>query len=246
MLRRWDCLTSAEIGDIVASGMDMAVLPVGATEQHGAHLATGTDTVSAEELLWRAAERSGVLVLPALPYGCSLGHTEQWPGTISLHPTTLTQIALEVTRWVCKSGIRKVLYLSGHATNGPALESAILQLRYELPHCRFRQLTPWQVSARAGALYARDAADFHANRGETSLLMKLRPDLVRPALRSDEADVTPGLVWSYPMPATTRSGVVGRPTEASVEDGAMMVDIVVEDLAGLLAAALAEDWPRLS
>ena len=246
MLRRWDHLTSAEIGMAVASGIDMAVLPVGATEQHGAHLATGTDTISAEEIVWRAAERSGrTLVLPALPYGCSLGHTEKWPGTISLHPTTLTQVALEVARWACRSGVRKVLFVSGHATNGPPIDSAILQLRYELPDCRFRQLGLWHISDRALKLYSRDGADFHANRGETSLLLAMRPELVRLEAVVDEEDVTPGLVWSYPMPATTRSGVVGRPSEATARDGAEMLEILVEDLSSLLSRAAREDWPKL-
>ncbi len=72
----WEQLTSEEIGAHVAAGMDLAILPVGATEQHGPHLGTGTDTISAEWVARRAAERTGALVLPAIPYGCSLGHTE--------------------------------------------------------------------------------------------------------------------------------------------------------------------------
>jgi creatinine amidohydrolase len=61
----------------------------------------------------------------------------------------------------------------------------------------------------------------------------------------DIPDVTPGTHFSYAMPATTPTGVVGRPSEASVEDGAMMVRTIVADLADWLKAALAEDWPVL-
>ena len=50
MAQRWDLMTSAEIGALVASGFDLALLPVGATEQHGPHLATGCDTISPEEI----------------------------------------------------------------------------------------------------------------------------------------------------------------------------------------------------
>lgn len=46
MTRRWDMMTSEEIGQVVADGMDLAIFPVGATEQHGPHLATGCDTIS--------------------------------------------------------------------------------------------------------------------------------------------------------------------------------------------------------
>jgi creatinine amidohydrolase len=243
---RWETMTSAEIGAHVGAGRDLAILPVGATEQHGAHLATGTDTISAEEVAVRAAAEVGCLVLPALPYGCSLGHTHKWPGTISLHPTTLTLVVVEIARWAVQSGVRRLLFLSGHATNGPSLASAILQLRYELPEARFAQMALWDISARARGLYLRDGEDIHANRGETSVLLCARPDMVRMAEARDVDDVTPGLFWSYPMPRTTESGVVGRPTEASAEDGRLMIETMVADLAERLRQAAAEPWPEVA
>lgn len=241
----WENMTSREIGDLIGSGMDMAVLPVGATEQHGSHLGTGTDTVSAVLLAREATARAGVLLLPAIPYGCSLGHTERWPGTLTLGPITLTQVVLEVARWALKSGIRKLIMFSGHATNAPSLASAILQLRYESPEARFRQLAIWDLSQRAMALYTRDGADIHANRGETSLLLHYAPEMVRMEHAFDVHDVTPGLVWNYDMPRTTPNGVVGRPTESTMADGSMMAEILTEDLTNLLVAGLREPWPDI-
>ena len=86
----WERLTLEEVGAAADAGA-VVVLPVGATEQHGPHLATGTDTISAALVSHRAAARTGDIVLPALPYGCSLGHGDRWPGTISLHPVTMAQ-----------------------------------------------------------------------------------------------------------------------------------------------------------
>ena len=242
---RWDMLTSPEIGDIVAGGMDMAIFPIGATEQHAAHLATGTDTISAATVATLAAERAGVLVVPPLPYGCSHGHTEKWPGTISLDPVTLTDVICDVSKWVSRSGIKRIIYLSGHATNGPSLGSAILRLRYEEPQMRFRQLGLWDISKRAMDLYTRDAEDFHANRGETSLLLHAAPEMVRMDKALDVTDVTPGLVFQYPPPRTTPTGAVGNPSEATAEDGRMMLDILVDDFTQLLLKALAEKWPEI-
>ncbi len=239
----WDQLTSEEIGARVRAGMDMAVLPIGATEQHGPHLATGTDTISADWVARRAADRHGILVLPAIPYGCSLGHTDTWPGTLSLSPMTLTTVVLEVARWALKSGIRRLLFFSGHATNGPSLGSAVLQLRHEAPHARFRQIGIWEISPRVLDLYTRDGADVHANRGETSLLLHAAPEMVRMEKAFDVPDVTPGCIWSYDMTRTTPTGVVGRPTEATSDDGAAMADALITDLAAMLEAALREDWP---
>lgn len=242
---RWDSCTSTEIGNLIRDGMDLAVLPVGATEQHGPHLGTGTDTISAQWVAEQAAERAGVLVLPSIPYGCSLGHTDRWPGTVSLGPITLTQVVLEVSRWALMSGVRRLLMFSGHATNAPSLGSAVLQLRYEAPQARFRQMGIWEVSPRVTALYCRDGADVHANRGETSLLMHAAPHLVRPGSAFDVADVTPGRIWSYDMTRTTPTGVVGRPTEASAEDGKLMAAALVDDFTALLQAARQEDWPAV-
>lgn len=236
-------MTSKEIGEAVAGGMNLALFPVGATEQHGPHLATGTDTISPEEIAWRVSERTNVLVLPALPYGLSLGHRDQWPGTLSLHPQTLTQVMVEIGRWVVASGFTKLIFLSGNGPNAPPLESARLQLRYEFPKCRFRVISLFDASARLAAAYTRDGADIHANQGETSLLMHLRPEMVRAELAVDEPDVTPGLVFSYDMPATTRSGVVGHARRASAEDGRALAEMLVEDIAAIVRRALAEEWP---
>jgi creatinine amidohydrolase len=92
--------------------------------------------------------------------------------------------------------------------------------------------------------YFSDASDIHANRGETSLLMHLRPAAVRPHERADADDVTVGRVFSYDMPATTVSGVVGRPSLASPADGAKLTQMLVEDLSAIVRTALAEEWPK--
>jgi creatinine amidohydrolase len=241
--RRWELMTSAEIGDAVGKGMDLALLPVGATEQHGPHLATGCDTISPDEIAWRVSERTGVVVMPAIPYGISLGHTSRWPGTVSLHPQTLTQVVLEIARWVMASGFSKLIMLNGNGPNAPALECARIQLRYEFPRCRFRVLSLFDCSARVQQHYFSDAADIHANRGETSLLMHVRPAAVRPDAAVDEEDVTPGKIFSYDMPSTTATGVVGRPSLASPQDGAKLSQMLVDDLSAIVQAALIEPWP---
>ena len=135
---RWASRTLEEIAGAAQAGA-IAVLPVGATEQHGPHLATGTDTFFAERVSLDAAAQTGDLVLPPLAYGCSLGHTAHWPGTVSLHPRTLTAVVLEVGRWVHASGIGKFVIVNGHATNGPPCQSAVLELRHELPDFYFCQ-----------------------------------------------------------------------------------------------------------
>jgi creatinine amidohydrolase len=233
-----------EIGAAAAAGA-VAVLPVGATEQHGPHLATGTDTLLADHVAGAAAERTGDVVLPALAYGCSLGHTDRWPGTLSLHPATMTGVVVEVGRWTHASGFRKLVIVNGHATNGPPCQSAILQLRHELPDLRPRFVSIFDLTPEIAARYTEDAPDFHANEAETSMVLHLDDSQVRPGQAVDEPDRTVGRVLSYPMPAVTSSGVVGAPTTASAERGAALVEQLVDALAELLRRARAERDPEL-
>jgi len=233
-----------EIGEAAAAGA-VAVLPVGATEQHGAHLPTGTDTLLAAHVAETAAEQTGDIVLPPLAYGCSLGHTDHWPGTLSLHPTTMTAVVVEIGRWVRGSGFSKLVIVNGHATNGPPCQSAILQLRHELPDLRARFVSIFDLTPAIAERYTEDAPDFHANEAETSMLLHLAEAQVRPERAVDEADRTVDRVLSYPMPAVTRSGVVGTPSGASPERGAALVEQLVAAMADLLRRARAEQDPEL-
>src|SRR5260221_11883537 len=216
---RWELMTSDELRDSVAAGMALALFPVGAKEQHGPHLATGTDTLSPEEIAWRVSDNTGAVVLPALAYGLSLGHTSHWPGTLSLHPQTMSQVIVEIGRWVVASGFKRLIFLSGNGPNSPPLESARLQLRYEFPQCRFRVLSLFGCAPSAHKAYTRDGLDIHANQAETSILMHLRPEMVRADRLVDEPDVTPGLVFSYDMKARTRTGVLRHPGPACATAG---------------------------
>jgi creatinine amidohydrolase len=237
-------MTMDDVGENAAAGA-VAVLPVGATEQHGAHLATGTDTLLADHVAAEAAERTGDVVLPALPYGCSLGHTAHWPGTLSLHPRTMTAVVVELGHWTHASGFRKLVIVNGHATNGPPCQSAILELRHELPDMRARFVSIFDLTPEIAARYTEDAPDFHANEAETSMLLHLADSQVRLERAVDEPDRTVGLVLSYAMPAVTRSGVVGAPSTASRARGAELVAQLVDALAELLSRARAEQDPEL-
>jgi creatinine amidohydrolase len=241
---RWASRTLEGIERAASAGA-VAVLPVGATEQHGPHLATGADTFFAERVAVDAAARTGDLVLPPLAYGCSLGHTSRWPGTISLHPRTLAAVVGEIGRWVHDSGIKKLVLVNGHATNGPPCQSAILELRHELPDFRLRFVSLFDLSPEIAARYTEDAPDFHANEAETSLMLHLETDHVQQDRIVDEPDRTVGLVFQYPVPVTTRSGVVGTPSTASAPRGQELHAHLVEALVDLLTKARAEHDPTL-
>jgi len=140
-------------------------------------------------------------------------------------------------------GMRKLVIINGHGTNGPPWLSAMLELGRELPDFRLRFVSLFDLSPAIAARYAEDAPDFHANEAETSLMLHLEPDHVRPDRIVDEPDRTVGLVFQYPVPATTRSGVVGTPSTASAARGQELHAGLVEAFVDLLTKARAEKDP---
>jgi creatinine amidohydrolase len=238
----WLDMTRDEVGAAALAGA-VAVLPVGAVEQHGPHLPTGTDTMLAEHAVAAAVMRTDDVALPAVSYGCSLGHTEHWPGTISLSVSTLIEVMTDIGRWVHASGFRKLVVINSHATNGPPCQSSLLALRYEFPNLHSRFVSLYDVTPDAAAGYLADAEDPHANSAETSMLMHIAPKLTHLDRAVDEADRTIGRVLTYSMPAVTSSGVVGRPTTASVEAGRDLFNVIVDGVIDVLVRARAETLP---
>ena len=89
MTMEWSKTTWDELPAKLESANFSAILPIGATEQHGPHMGCGMDYVLADVLCKAVAEKTEVPMLPTMPYGCSIGHSQKWPGTIALQPITL-------------------------------------------------------------------------------------------------------------------------------------------------------------
>ncbi|GAS97480.1 creatininase [Mycolicibacterium canariasense] len=239
---QWSELTRDAVSAAAQSGA-VAVLPVGAVEQHGPHLPTGTDALLADRAVASAIQRTDAVALPVVTYGCSLGHTDHWPGTLSLSVSTMTELLNDIGRWVYASGFRKFVVVNSHATNGPPCQSSLLALRYELPEMRTRFVSLYDITPRATQGYLGDADDPHANEAETSMVLHLSPELVHLDRAVDEVDRTVGRVLTYAMPDVTVSGVVGRPTEASAPSGEALFTAIVDGIADLLIRARAETEP---
>lgn len=240
----WERLTWCEIAAL-RERVDMVILPVGSTEQHGPHLSMDTDTVSAATVAAAVSARTGVPVLPAIPYGCSLGHSRRWPGTISLDPGTLTQMVTQVLRWAHHAGFRRMLILNGHVTNWAPLRCALEHLRAEFDDCLVALRDVGGVSARVRATYSADGDDWHANCAETSLMLAVAPDRVRPGemSRADDPDRTGGLLFAHPVNRTSTNGVTGTPSRATRQAGERLLAMVVDDLSTQVRAGLREEPP---
>lgn len=167
----WDELTWSEIADLRDRGKDLVILPVGATEQHSLHLPVGVDTFSVSAVAQGVSAQTGFPILPPLAYGCSLGHTQKWAGTISLRPETLSAIILEIAEWIVGAGFSRLVLLNGHYTNWAPLRCGLENIRHKYPDLRIALRSIWEISAEIQQLYEQDAVNFHANCAETFSLM---------------------------------------------------------------------------
>lgn len=113
-------MTWLEIQERVKS-CDIAVIPLGAMEQHGNHLPVGTDTFQAYEMARRAlkqvADDVGAVLLPGVDYG-STTSTRFFPGTVNLSPKILIAYVLALMDGLYHQGFRRFIMVNGHGGNG--------------------------------------------------------------------------------------------------------------------------------
>lgn len=243
---RWGLLTMDELAAL--GPRTVALLPVGATEQHGPHLPTATDTIIASWMCEQAARRCSVraVVLPPVAVGCSFGHGHGLPGTLSVGPEHLAEEVREVITWAARTtGVERVVVLNAHVGNAGALDVATDHLRLHHPELRTAVRTWAGLDPEVAAEARRDASDWHANRAETAVMMAIAPHLVRTErlATADDPDRTGDLVFRYTAGSLSRNGVTGRPSEATPELGHELAERTVAALARLLERAAAEEPP---
>lgn len=243
--RRWSEMAWPELGAALAAEPEVGLVPVGAVEQHGPHLPTGTDTIVASALCDRAGARSDALVLPAIGLGCSFGHGTAFPGTLSLSPETLIAVVRQYAEWAATSGLTKLLFVNAHMGNSPALLSATDHLRLLRPDLQTGIVNWWEASPAVTALTVADAADLHANRAETSLMLAVAPQLVRlqELDDADDPDRTEDLVFRYNASSLSTNGVTGRPSEATHDLGEELLEAVVTEIAARAERGRGEEPP---
>ena len=142
----------------------LLAVPVGSCEQHGPHLPLATDTIIAEALAAELAQRRpGVVVGPTLTITAS-GEHAGFAGTLSIGTAAMSQVVVELVRsadWAAG-----VVLVNGHGGNADAVDHAVATLAAE-----GRDVLSWWPDVPGG--------DAHAGRTETSLMLALRPELVR-------------------------------------------------------------------
>lgn len=241
-----DRLSWPEVGRQAARD-PIAVVPLGALEQHGPHLPLAMDTIAVEHVV-RAAALSvpaDVVVLPTLPYGMSSHHLA-FPGTISIDACTLTDTLAAFVEGVAGAGVRKVALVSHHGGNFASMTDVVRRFADRAPGLlvrAFDDLSRYLEIERAAAQRAGlevCASDIHAGAIETSIMLELGGGRLPRAWEgvdghcSDDVEtVTRAL--SDGVQALSASGVLGDPGSASAVAGREILDALRDELASWLA-----------
>jgi creatinine amidohydrolase len=238
--RRLESLAWPELAAALAAGERTALVPLGATEQHGPHLPFATDTWIGDALALRLAERlPEAIALPTLSFGCSREHLA-FPGTIDLRPATLAAVLADVMASLVRHGFAGAFVFSAHGGNHGELAAMLPALRAAAAPMWVGAFTDQGAIAATLARVAADAgiapevAGHHAGEAETSIVMALRPDAVRTGALAPghTARVDDPQRLFYPsLRDHSASGTVGDPRAASAVRAAAYLDAWVDVLA---------------
>jgi creatinine amidohydrolase len=231
---------------------DTVVLaPIAACEQHSRHLPTWTDTLLVTAVAEGVEGRlpRAVLLLPTLWLGAS-GHHLRFGATLSAEVDTHVDMLCDLLVPLLEDGYRRVLVLNGHGGNIDTMHVALRRLQ---PCYRDRLLTAasyWELAGEELAALAEGPrkAMGHACEFETSLVLALRPELVRrEEIRDDPPDDDPalrGLFLADDMRQRTDHGAVGYPERASADKGRRFLAAAVERTAAVVEALLRRPLPH--
>lgn len=242
---RWAELDWTAIPDAVQPWR-AAIIPIGAIEQHGPHLPLSVDTEIDTAVTELVSALTGVPVVPPVAVGVSASHGS-FPGTLSYRPETLIAVMEDLTDSLYRSGVRQFVFISGHIWNIGALDVATEKLRTRYDDVRARSIgyVSMYPGPEVDGHVTHGRGLMHANFFETSVMLHLRPDLVRMDRAVSHHDVDS--FWDYRMDQVSDTGVWGRDVEqASAGHGAAEFDRCVLTTARAIAAAVREPDPTPS
>ena len=241
-------LTSTEAARRTNERRTAAIVPTGAVEQHGPHLPLNTDLLIAEAVAKEVAGSAEGVTAEPLAYGCSWHHTS-FGGTVSVRTTTFISLVFDVCRSLSDSGFVPVL-LNGHHGNKAPLQVALTDLAET--GVRAYAFSYFDLLAGVLAEIFPDPSSSvgHACAMETSMIMHLRPELVK---REDMPHGGTPPTWPdphmfggdnvsvvRPFEEINPTGVIGRPEEASAEKGEQLFRAAVARSSEAVAKILTE------
>ena len=239
-------LSAATWPEIRDCESDLAVLPVGSTEQHGPHAPLGTDTLTATAVAeagvaaYREQAGEDVPIAPPIPVGVAAEH-RAFDGTLWVSPDTFRAYVRETVASLAHHGFDRVVIVNGHGGNTDALREVTGTISredaaYTIAFTWFDSIDTEEEMGHGGPV-------------ETSLISHLDRAAIRedelPAAREEAGDGWGEWVASvnlaHDSDAFSDNGVVGDPTDATAELGERLLTRSSNALAEVLVAVDGRD-----
>lgn len=254
MAKLWQEMVWKDIYKI-SQDCDIALLPIGSTEQHGFHCPTGVDWFNAFEISKRVSDKTGVIVAPPIPYGSHPYFHYGFVGTIPIRATVQIELVRDIVKGLVNSGFNKIIIVQAHG-QWWALATAMHEIALEVN--AFLAVATWWELASETIKKVCSTPFKHADEVETSVCLELYENLVdmskaegdnlEPYIRKDliRPSVFPENIESFPIESITsvpqesvnmKIGSPGDPKLATKKKGKAIVDsainkvvILIEDL----------------
>ncbi|MBI5380561.1 MAG: GNAT family N-acetyltransferase [Opitutae bacterium] len=224
--------------DWQTSTTDVLVLPVGAFEQHGAHLPLATDAIEADFFGRMIAEALGAALLPALRIATSMEHTG-FRGSFSLRPETLMQVIRDLADEAARQNFRIVVVANFHGGNH-CLTPVCRDLNRRDGPVKLLLVDVWEFADPAfDSTHGRPGLNLHAAELETSLMLAIAPEWVRGPVadavaQTDTIPLTQKELTTFGVGHLNPHGVVGWPSGASREKGEALIASIRQRLVPVL------------
>ena len=212
----------------------IVILPLGAVEEHGAHLPLCTDSIQPEYIAEEVAKLTNALIAPPIRYGhCS--STRNFPGTLSLSFDTIRYLIYDILSELIRQGFRKIVVLSGHAGRAhmTALRLAAKEIIDE-HDVKLLVLSDYEI---AYTVLDEEIVknDGHSGLIETARMLAIREDLVKDKDKRKAAHpkFPKFMILKHPEKYFP-SGVMGDPTRATKEKGKEINEIIVKEMVKLI------------
>jgi creatinine amidohydrolase len=246
---------SAPMINALDKAKTVVVIPTGATEQHGPHLPTGTDSLIGQGIVDALDKAMGgkLLVTPMLSVTCSEHHMP-FGGTLTISHETYKTGVMETIGSLYKIGFRRFVIHNSHGGNRAVGGVIAEKCAFAFPEASVVFATWFSVASAALKPLVEGAypAVGHACEFETSVMLHLHPELVdmSKAVDGGDADAQPpfrsdlltGSAASRGMrfDQMSTNGVWGKATLASAAKGKKIMDITVAELVKMIGVM----WPE--
>jgi creatinine amidohydrolase len=238
---RMEDMNWVDIKAAIDKGYKTVVVGIGSTEQHGPHLPTKTDAFIADYLSHNIAQKLGyTLMARTISVGCS-DHHLSFSGTISLKKSTLKAVINDFISSLSRSGFKNILLLPTHGGNFETVQEVVEEFKHNFPYINviaysnLDEFIQKQIELSKDLKITPEESGVHAGEAETSEILAISEELVKndrivPGYIGKVGKKEVDLVFREGIEALTKNGVIGDPTNASVEHGKTYLEEMIEYL----------------